>query len=86
VRRASGAELTDALAEDIKQRLRTECSPRHVPAVICAVDRTAGAPRSGQAGRAGGGRRRGRPPDSNTDGLENPEVLAAIAGLDALTR
>jgi acetoacetyl-CoA synthetase len=38
VRLAPGAELTDGLQADIKRRLRSNCSPRHVPARIVAVD------------------------------------------------
>jgi acetoacetyl-CoA synthetase len=37
VRMADGHELTDDLQAQIKQRLRTNCSPRHVPARIVAV-------------------------------------------------
>ena len=34
----SGYELTDGLREEIRARIRAELSPRHVPAVIAAVD------------------------------------------------
>jgi acetoacetyl-CoA synthetase len=37
VRLAEGVELTDALREEIRRRIRTGASPRHVPAVIAAV-------------------------------------------------
>jgi acetoacetyl-CoA synthetase len=37
VRMAPGHELTDELQTTIRQRLRTNCSPRHVPARIVAV-------------------------------------------------
>jgi len=85
LRLAPGAELSRTLAEDIKLRLRIECSPRHVPAVICAVTdlpRT----RSGKLAELAVADAVAGRPMRNTDGLENPEVLAAIAGLDALTR
>ncbi|MEM7326313.1 MAG: acetoacetate--CoA ligase [Actinomycetota bacterium] len=38
VRLADGAELDADLTATIKTELRTKCSPRHVPAVIAAVD------------------------------------------------
>jgi acetoacetyl-CoA synthetase len=38
VKLAPGRALDDALRETIRQRLRTECSPRHVPDAIHAVD------------------------------------------------
>ncbi len=37
VRLAQGESLTDALQQRVRQRLRTECSPRHVPTRIVAV-------------------------------------------------
>jgi acetoacetyl-CoA synthetase len=83
LRLAPGAHLGERLQSTIRRRLRDECSPRHVPAVIAAVEdlpRT----RSGKlaelavadavAGRA----------IRNTDALENPEVLDAIRALDLL--
>jgi acetoacetyl-CoA synthetase len=84
VRLAPGVQLGDELQASIRRCLRDECSPRHVPAVIAAVEdlpRT----RSGKlaelavadavAGRA----------VRNTDALENPEVLDAIRALDLLS-
>ena len=38
VRMAPGHELDDDVRDRIRQRLRADCSPRHVPAVIVAVD------------------------------------------------
>ena len=38
VRMAAGRDLTEDVAERIRRRLRSELSPRHVPAVILAVD------------------------------------------------
>jgi acetoacetyl-CoA synthetase len=78
VRLSDGLELTDELRAEIKQRIRIGCSPRHVPAVIVAVDdlpRT----RSGKlvelaVADAVNGR-----PVRNTEGLANPEALWAIA-------
>ena len=40
---ADGAELTDELAAEIRRRIRTDCSPRHVPdelVPVAAVPRT----------------------------------------------
>jgi acetoacetyl-CoA synthetase len=34
---ADGAELTDELAAEIRRRIRTDCSPRHVPDELVAV-------------------------------------------------
>jgi acetoacetyl-CoA synthetase len=33
----NGGELTDALQQEIRQRIRRDCSPRHVPDLIAAV-------------------------------------------------
>lgn len=38
VRLADGATLDDALKQKIRAKIRTGASPRHVPAVIIAVD------------------------------------------------
>jgi acetoacetyl-CoA synthetase len=78
VRMTEGHELTDDVRAEIKQRIRTGCSPRHVPAVIVDVDdlpRT----RSGKlvelaVADAVNGRA-----VRNTEGLANPEALWAIA-------
>jgi acetoacetyl-CoA synthetase len=85
VRLSPGTQLTDVLTEEIRQSLRSQCSPRHVPAVICAVSdlpRT----RSGKLAELAVADTVAGRPVRNTDGLENPEVLATIAGLDALSR
>jgi acetoacetyl-CoA synthetase len=83
VRLANGAELNDAMRADIRARVRTACTPRHVPAVIAAVadlPRT----RSGKLvelavadvvhGRA----------IRNTEAIANIEALHAIAELPEL--
>jgi acetoacetyl-CoA synthetase len=80
---ADGEQLTESLRDRIKQLIRTNCSPRHVPAVILAVPdipRT----RSGKlvelavrdvvAGR----------PVRNTESLANPESLEHFRGLAEL--
>lgn len=75
-----GHGLDDDLAREIRTRIRTGCSPRHVPALIVEVDdlpRT----RSGKlaelavADTVNGRRVR------NTTALANPETLERIAGL-----
>ena len=38
IRMAAGLELTEEIENRVRRRLRTELSPRHVPAVILAVD------------------------------------------------
>ncbi len=78
VRLASGLTLTDDLEVDIRRRIRTGCTPRHVPGLIVAVDdlpRT----RSGKLAElavtdAVNGRA-----VRNTEALANPETLHDIA-------
>lgn len=83
VRLAQGHALNEALIQRIKTQIRSNCTPRHVPAKIIAVDdipRT----RSGKIseiavrdvvhGRA----------IKNTEALANPEALRFYEGLSAL--
>lgn len=78
VRLAPGVTLDDDLVRDIKQTIRVGCTPRHVPAVVLAVDdlpRT----RSGKLAElavtdAVNGRE-----VRNTSALANPEAIDAIA-------
>jgi len=74
VRMSSGHELTDELRGRIRSRIRSELSPRHVPAVIAAVDdiprtrsgkMTETAVRDMICGR----------PVRNTSAMANPEAL-----------
>ena len=74
VRMAPGHELTDELRDVIRARIRSELSPRHVPAVIAAVEdiprtrsgkMTETAVRDVICGR----------PVSNTSAMANPEAL-----------
>ena len=74
VRMARGHELTDELRDVIRGRIRSELSPRHVPAVIAAVDdiprtrsgkMTETAVRDTVCGR----------PVRNTSAMANPEAL-----------
>jgi acetoacetyl-CoA synthetase len=83
VRLAEGARLDEALEKRIRSRIRSNCTPRHVPARIVQIGdipRT----RSGKIseiavrdiihGRA----------VKNTEALANPEALELYAGLEAL--
>ena len=83
VRLADGVDLTEALAADIRARIRTGCTPRHVPAVIAVVDdlpRT----RSGKLAELAVSDVVNGRVVRNTTALANPEVLEVIAGLDEL--
>jgi acetoacetyl-CoA synthetase len=78
VRLAPGVALDDELSAEIKHTIRVGCTPRHVPAVVLAVDdlpRT----RSGKLAElavtdAVNGRE-----VRNTSALANPEAIDAIA-------
>jgi acetoacetyl-CoA synthetase len=83
VRMAPTVDLSDDLRVEIRRRLRAECSPRHVPAVVEAVDdlpRT----RSGKLAELAVADALNGRPVRNTDGLANPEVLDHLAALPAL--
>jgi acetoacetyl-CoA synthetase len=83
VRLAEGARLDEALEQRIKQRIRSNCTPRHVPARILAVadiPRT----RSGKISEIAvrdviHGRQ-----VKNTEALANPEALALYQDLEPL--
>jgi acetoacetyl-CoA synthetase len=83
VRLADGADLDGALQADIKARIRTACTPRHVPARIVAVDDLPRTRSNKLAELAVADAVNGRPV-RNTDGLANVDALWAIAGLEAL--
>ena len=83
VRLTEGAHLDDDLRARIKDRLRRECSPRHVPARIVAV---ADIPRTRSnkiAEMAVADVLAGRPV-RNTEALANPEALDLYADLAEL--
>ena len=71
VRLADGVSLTDELVAKIRARVRAECSPRHAPAVVAAVDDLP-AHAEQQAGRARGGRRGARPAGAQRRGAREP--------------
>ncbi|MFP5330958.1 MAG: acetoacetate--CoA ligase [Acidimicrobiia bacterium] len=79
LRMADGYELTPGLERRIRDRLRTEESPRHVPAVIAAVDdipRT----RSGKISELAVTAVINGDPVKNTEALANPEALELFRG------
>ena len=83
VRMVPGQELTEAAITALKQRIRAQCSPRHVPAVVIAVDdlpRT----RSGKLTELAVADAVNGRPVRNTEAMANPEVLWAIAAHPAL--
>jgi acetoacetyl-CoA synthetase len=85
VRLAAGVRLDDALTERIRQQIRRNTSPRHVPARVVAVDdipRT----KSGKIVELAvrdviHGRR-----VKNVEALANPEALALYRNLSELQR
>ncbi len=79
VRLANGIELTDNLQAEIRGRLRINCSPRHVPARIVAVNdvpRT----RSGKITELAVADVVNGRPVRNTEAMANPEALAEFIG------
>jgi acetoacetyl-CoA synthetase len=83
VRLADGATLDEAMCADIRSRIRTGCTPRHVPAKIVAVNdlpRT----RSNKLVELAVADAVNSRPVRNTEGLANPEALWAIAALEDL--
>jgi acetoacetyl-CoA synthetase len=79
-----GAECSEELQKALRTAIRTGCTPRHVPAVIAAVPdlpRT----RSGKLAELAVSDVVNGRPVRNTGALANPEVLADLASLPALT-
>ncbi len=79
VRMVAGAALTGDGVAELKRRIRANCSPRHVPAVVLAVDdlpRT----RSGKLTELAVGDAVNGRTVRNTEAIANPEALWAIAG------
>jgi acetoacetyl-CoA synthetase len=85
VRLSEGVALDDALRADICARIRTGCTPRHVPAKIVAVDDLPRTRSNKLVELAVADAVNGRPV-RNTEGLANPEALWAIAELEELRR
>jgi acetoacetyl-CoA synthetase len=83
VRMAAGVELTDDLRAEIKRRIRANCSPRHVPALVLAVEdlpRT----RSGKLTELAVADVVNGREVRNTEAMANPEALGAIRALPEL--
>ncbi len=78
VRLADGVDLSDGLVADVKARIRQGCTPRHVPAVVVAVDDLPRTRSNKLAELAVADKVNGREV-RNTSALANPEALDAIA-------
>ena len=85
VRLASGIELTDALVADIKQRIRVACTPRHVPALVVAVDDLPRTRSNKLVELALADAVNGRPV-RNAEALANPECIERIVANPLLRR
>ena len=85
VRLADGVELTDELVKEIRTRIRTETSPRHVPAVVAQVDDLPRTRSNKLVELAVADAVHGRPV-RNTEALANPEAIDAIVAHPALQR
>lgn len=78
LRLRDGVRLDDALVADVRRRIRTGCSPRHVPSHVLAVPdipRT----RSGKISELAVKRTVHGEPVKNREALANPEALAHFA-------
>jgi acetoacetyl-CoA synthetase len=85
VRMVAGLKLTDDAIADLKRRIRANCSPRHVPALVLAVDdlpRT----RSGKLTELAVADAVNGRDVRNTEAMANPEALWAIAARPELRR
>ena len=78
VRLVDGSDLSDGLVSDIKARIRSGCTPRHVPSVVVQVDDLPRTRSNKLAELAVADRVNGREV-RNTSALANPESLDAIA-------
>jgi acetoacetyl-CoA synthetase len=85
VRLAAGTELTDALVADIKQRIRVACTPRHVPALVVAVDDLPRTRSNKLVELALADAVNGRPV-RNAEALANPECIERIVANPLLRR
>jgi acetoacetyl-CoA synthetase len=83
VKLATGHELTDELRETIRSAIRTNCSPRHVPARIIAVDDIPYT-LSGKKVELAVRRIVHGEPVANRDALRNPEALDCFVDLPDL--
>jgi acetoacetyl-CoA synthetase len=83
LRLAPGRALDEALVADVRARIRTTCTPRHVPAVVLAVDDLPRTRSNKLVELAVADAVNGRPV-RNREALANPEaidaIVAALAG------
>ena len=85
VRLIDGAALTDELRSEIRSRVRSACTPRHVPAVIAQVDDLPRTRSNKLVELAVADAVHGRPV-RNTEAIANPEAIDAIVALPELCR
>ncbi|TML07428.1 MAG: acetoacetate--CoA ligase [Actinobacteria bacterium] len=85
VRLIEGAQLTDELRGEIKARVRSALTPRHVPAVIAQVDDLPRTRSNKLVELAVADAVHGRPV-RNTEAIANPEAIEAIVALPELRR
>ena len=85
VRLSADVKLDDALRAEIRARVRSAATPRHVPAVIAAVDDLPRTRSNKLVELAVADVVHGRPV-RNTEALANPEALDVIAALPELQR
>lgn len=83
VRLAENSTLDEALRTEIRARIKVSATPRHVPALILAVDDLPRTRSNKLMELAVADMVHGRPV-RNTEALANPEALDAIAGLAEL--
>jgi acetoacetyl-CoA synthetase len=83
VKPAAGYELTEELKRKIKQTIRTNASPRHVPAKILAVPAVTYTLNMKKVELAVKKVIEGKPV-LNKDALSNPEALDYYAGIEEL--
>ena len=80
---AESAQLTESLVADLKQRIRSACTPRHVPALVLQVDdlpRT----RSNKLVELAVADAVNNRPVRNREALANPEAIDAIVAMPEL--
>jgi acetoacetyl-CoA synthetase len=83
LRLSSGAVLDEELRTEVRQRIRTGCTPRHVPAVIAQVEDLPRTRSNKLVELAVADVAAGRPV-RNTEAIANPEALDAIRHLPEL--
>jgi acetoacetyl-CoA synthetase len=85
VRLADGIVLDEDLRAEIRARVRSACTPRHVPAVIAQVDDLPRTRSNKLVELAVADAVHGRPV-RNTEAIVNPEAIDAIVALPELRR